>query len=62
MGALMGAPMLRNPPVFRRCSPSVSSSYSGLRQILSTLSGIPYTSGEVSVLPRLERLAGFPLP
>ncbi|CAI8710260.1 hypothetical protein EMIT0P100_110086 [Pseudomonas sp. IT-P100] len=40
----------------------VTKSYRGLHLILSTLSGIPYTSVEVSLLTRLVRLARFPLP
>jgi hypothetical protein len=48
-------------PLKALAMPSVKS-YSKLRLIFSCLSGIPYTPGEVSARPRLERPAGFPLP
>lgn len=48
-------------PLKALAMPSVKS-YSKLRLIFSCLSGIPYTPGEVSARPRLERPAAFPLP
>ncbi|CAI9003154.1 hypothetical protein EMIT0194MI4_90136 [Pseudomonas sp. IT-194MI4] len=57
-----GNPTAPSLPLFLSCGPGLAKSYSGLHLILSTLSGIPYTSGEVSVLACLERLLRFPLP